>query len=614
MTPVHRVSVLGLICLVAVVAIAGLRHVPDRAPLQAAEDLLLDLRFRLRGPRPPSDAVLIVSIEDGDLARHGLMAPLRTALADAIARLLDDGAAAVAVDLLLVEPTDADLKLASALASHPGAVLAVAASDGAGPPLTDRQRHALAASAFAVVASPGGDPPGPSGTLLAPTDALATAAALGHVNVARATDRVARRVPLAVDLPDGGALPSLALVAARQALNEPQGALSLWRGAAVTLGERTILTNGAGQMTLNHYGGPGNLETVTLSDLLDGQVSPDLIADRAVFIGAGADSLGDVFATPFAADVSGVEVLATLAANLIADDSIDSGAPIASTGLALAGAVLVGAAVAVPSSPVLAAAATLGAALAVAAALQAAFLGGVALDAVTVLGALAVASALHWALRLRVDRARTLRIDAERRRATGFLSPFATATLDSDSLEPEWRSEPAAVGFIDVEGSVGLAEHSSPEDVAALLASVQGVIARAAERHGGAVVERFGDGALVVFGFGSAGGPAEALAFARDLIRTDTKGPRMRASLHYGPAALANLGGGVGGHITVAGDTVNVAARLQETAKRAGAAAVASRALLDAAGVDLTAAGLAALPLQQLRGRSEGVEVWALLR
>jgi adenylate cyclase len=63
---------------------------------------------------------------------------------------------------------------------------------------------------------------------------------------------------------------------------------------------------------LNHYGGPGTLRTVSLGALLAGDVEPDLVRGRAVFIGAGAESLRDMFATPYAPDVMGVEVLATL--------------------------------------------------------------------------------------------------------------------------------------------------------------------------------------------------------------------------------------------------------------------------------------------------------------
>ena len=59
---------------------------------------------------------------------------------------------------------------------------------------------------------------------------------------------------------------------------------------------------------------------------------------------------------------------------------------------------------------------------------------------------------------------------------------------------------------------------------------------------------------------------------------------------------------------------MNVAARLQDVAKRSGSPVVAGRAVLDAAGVDLEASptSLRPLPPEVVRGRREPVEVWAL--
>jgi class 3 adenylate cyclase len=65
------------------------------------------------------------------------------------------------------------------------------------------------------------------------------------------------------------------------------------------------------------------------------------------------------------------------------------------------------------------------------------------------------------------------------------------------------------------------------------------------------------------FGFGG-GSAADAIAFARDLVAAPTAGRQLRISLHCGPVALADIGGDGWGHVTVAGDTVNIAARLQE--------------------------------------------------
>jgi adenylate cyclase len=602
----------------ATLALIGLRHIPDDPPLSGLEGTSIDLRFAARGPRPPPESILIVSIDDADVAEIGMMEPMRRALAEAVPRLAAAGAVSIVIDLLLSDPTPADAELAEALAQSPGAVLAVAATPGPAVSRPPQIEAVLRDNAFPVVMgyrggreSAAAAPQAPR--LLVPTVELAGAAALGHVNIALSPDRIARRAPLAIELGDGTFLPAIAVVAAHRML---AGDLVLRPGNSVTLGARVVATDAAGQVLVNHYGGPGTLHTVSLGALLAGDVAPDLIEGRAVFIGAGAESLRDVFATPYAPDVLGVEVLATLAANLIDDSLIRSGGAfwIAALGLALAAVVLAGLAAAVPRSPLLAALATFAVWGMAAGALQVAFNAGVALDATSVLGAMGIASLAHWLGRLRSDEIGAQRLEAERGMLSRFLSPFANRTLPKQGVTPVWRTEEATIGFVDLEGSVGLAEGQSPDETAALLGEVQSLIAGAAARHGGAVVERFGDGALVAFGFGG-GTAADAIAFARDLVAAPTAGRRLRISLHCGPVALADIGGEGWGHVTVAGDTVNVAARLQDTAKRAKASVVVGRAVLEAAGVDLTASPEAFRPLamESVRGRSKPVEVWAML-
>ena len=622
MTPRRLTAAAWVVTLIFALALTGLRALPGAGPGESLENALIDLRFALRGPRPAPEQVLAVAIDDADVAKIGLMTPMRAALAEAVARLTEAGAAAIVIDLLLVEPTPADAALAEALSASPVTVLAVAAAPeaaAASAPLPHVTAAALRRSAFAVTVSSRARGPAEARPLLVPAPPLAVAAGwLGHVNVALSPDRVARRAPLALETAEGAALPSAALTAARLVLGLPDDALALHRGEGVRLGGRWIATDPSGLVLLDHYGGRGTVETVGLGDLLGGRVAAERIAGRAVFVGAGAESLRDVFATPFAADVPGAEVLATLAGNLLGEGPIAVGGPLwaLTLALALAAAAAAGTAALAPASGVWAVAATGVAYAATGAALQAAFAGGLALDATAVLGAALAASLLFWPLRLWADRVGFRRLASERATLTAFLSPFASAALPSRGDGPAWRTEAATVAFVDVAGSTALAETLSPAETAAFLAAAQARIAAAAARRGGAVVERLGDGALVAFGFGAGdGGAAEALAFAAELAApAPGGGPALRVSLQHGPVALADLGGGEWGHVTVAGDTVNVAARLQETAKKAGAAVVAGRAVLVAAGIDPETAGpgLRRLPPETLRGRREPVEVWAV--
>jgi adenylate cyclase len=78
---------------------------------------------------------------------------------------------------------------------------------------------------------------------------------------------------------------------------------------------------------------------------------------------------------------------------------------------------------------------------------------------------------------------------------------------------------------------------------------------------------------------------------------------------HWGEAYCGAVGDEQRLEFTVLGDTVNVAARLQETSKAAGWSMVASRALLDAAGE--SASAWASLGSAPLRGRATETEILA---
>ena len=89
--------------------------------------------------------------------------------------------------------------------------------------------------------------------------------------------------------------------------------------------------------------------------------------------------------------------------------------------------------------------------------------------------------------------------------------------------------------------------------------------------------------------------------------------PRLRISIHHGPVSFAVLGGETHSQITVAGDTVNVASRLQDVAKSSGRRLVVSEACWIAAGAG--AAGLSQ-PFEEIgtfdiRGRQGALVVRA---
>jgi adenylate cyclase len=138
----------------------------------------------------------------------------------------------------------------------------------------------------------------------------------------------------------------------------------------------------------------------------------------------------------------------------------------------------------------------------------------------------------------------------------------------------------------------------------------------AADPLGGTIMDFAGDGVLVVFGLPE---PApddafRAMRFITDVFETTAQdGIALRAGGHAGLVTLGLLGGARHRVISVSGDVVNTASRLQDLAKTHGASLALSAALVerDAAERDWVGnAGLTRLPDQPLRGKTSTETIW----
>ena len=98
----------------------GLWHLHGRGSiLDRIEAPLQDWRLLIAGPRAAPDGVVIVAIDEETVRRAGAYPLPRALLARIVRRLADDGAKAVALDMLFLErgPGEADAELAAALRS-----------------------------------------------------------------------------------------------------------------------------------------------------------------------------------------------------------------------------------------------------------------------------------------------------------------------------------------------------------------------------------------------------------------------------------------------------------------------------------------------------------------
>ena len=592
------------------------------------QDRSIDTRFAMRGSRPVPDNVVLVAIDEAAIDRFGWSPPPRDLFASAIRTILSAKPASLAIDMLFIDVTARDASLRDAL--EPGAaqiVLGTAAQYG---PESTRPHSAAIEAALVRSAVPlvVGDEPRtiPAPRLFASNDALLVGGRLGHVNIIASPDRVARRVPLTEWVGNGIYLPSLALAAAEQ-IGAQADPIVLHAGESVTLAGHFIPTDRNGAVLVDYYGKRGAIATYSVGDVVDGKVPLESFAGHVVFMGITAESLSDEFATAFDPHMPGVEILATLAANLLAGDLLVqnrwTGGENVALGVFLASALLWSARV---HRLLVMAVTQLALWLAGLGTLLLAFAGyNQVLDAPALVFALVVGTTWGIGQRVLYEVRRSSLLANERRNLARYVSPLLADDL-ARSQTPDFadRTQTATVIFVDLAGFTTLSEALSPADTQKLLHSLHHVYESCASQHLGVVAGFWGDVAMIAFGLPMPqdGDAARALACGRALLKGgeqltapygQTEPLRLRVSAHSGPVVAGTAGGEHQAQVTLNGDTVNVASRLQEVAKAYGVTFVVSRVTLELAGRSdpLSTHGFARLATASIRGRVEPIEVWA---
>jgi class 3 adenylate cyclase len=202
----------------------------------------------------------------------------------------------------------------------------------------------------------------------------------------------------------------------------------------------------------------------------------------------------------------------------------------------------------------------------------------------------------------------------------GYVSPPVLEEILAGRIEPGHRAANRTLAFLfaDLRGSTAFTEKAKPEEAMALLNRFHDVAVAAVHRHDGFLDNIRGDGVMAVFGAPKSTDDPAGAAFraAEDLLRgidhlNAARARRNEPPLEVGVGLAA--GEGIVGHVgsrerfnfTAVGDAANVAARLQDEAKRLGYRAVMTGPVREKAG----AAQLEALGSLALRGH-EPVEAW----
>jgi adenylate cyclase len=589
----------------------GLRHIAGAGSvIDGFEDLTLDWRYAIAGPRPAPGGIVIVAIDDETVRQVGAYPLPRTELAGILRALAAFDPRAVAIDVAFLDagPPAADAELAAALGATKSVVAAIGLFERDGANDEPRQSADLM-----LVPSPS--------RVLWPIAEIRAVAAAGLVNVATDAAGIPRFIPMLYR--DGDrVIPSFALAAASAALNaEPAFGPDRLR-----LGTRRIGLDLGDHLPIRYYGPAGAVRRISAARILRRELTAEEVRGQVVLIGATAVGVGDMFATPFDRTVSGVEIFATAIANLLAGDGlirtplvrgIDATAALllpcatillmamrrAVAGLALAGLIFI---------------AWAGLAFA-------AFLEGYWLSLAVPLTALAPVAVGYGAARLALDRYAAGRLTADKAALTRFQSPVLLAhILKTPGFLERPVHQDVAVVFLDLTGFTGLAETLGPLPARDLLAEFQALVERDAATEDGFVVSFMGDGAMILFGLPQARPDDAARAF-RSIWRLHASalgwlsglppeaGRRLsiRIGGHFGPVVVSRLGPAHHQHITATGDTVNVASRLLEVGKQRQCSVVVSADLFAAADAPESSHDRAAATNAEveIRGRAQSLRI-----
>jgi adenylate cyclase len=326
--------------------------------LHAVENRLYDLHFKLRGQQDVGDRVVIVAIDERSLAALGRWPWPRSRMAELTRVLSTGGAKVIAFDILFSEPeASGELRAATQISERLRTIGAAAPSvqreldelvhqadhDGQLAEAIRESGRVLLPMVFEIGPDRSGRAPEPSGTpfrsalvsfrhydergqypppsarrATPPIEILAAAAhTLGHVTMLADQDGTTRWEALVFE-ERGHYYPSLSVQAVRLASGVEPQQLTLDFGRTFGVGPVSIPIDPRDRMLINYAGPAGSFRYLSAVDLLTGKVPADTVRDRIVFVGATAAGTYDLRVTPTSPIMPGVEKHANVAANILA--------------------------------------------------------------------------------------------------------------------------------------------------------------------------------------------------------------------------------------------------------------------------------------------------------
>ncbi len=210
---------------------------------------------------------------------------------------------------------------------------------------------------------------------------------------------------------------------------------------------------------------------------------------------------------------------------------------------------------------------------------------------------------------------------AERRRLHAAFGTYVDPALAARLLEQgddvfTGERREVTVMFIDIRDFTPFAEANTAEDTVARLNALFEIVVPAVVEAGGHVNKFLGDGALAVFGApNDLADHADAALKAAVLIHrlvAERFGEELRIGIgiNTGVVIAGTIGGGGKLEFTLIGDTVNVAARVEQLTKTTGDTVLVTQPCVDA--LTSRPPGLTDRGSDALKGKSAAVQVFSL--
>jgi class 3 adenylate cyclase len=223
------------------------------------------------------------------------------------------------------------------------------------------------------------------------------------------------------------------------------------------------------------------------------------------------------------------------------------------------------------------------------------------------------------------------KIQRQRANLARFFSPQLVSELaEMDTPLSLTRYQPATVLFVDMVGFTAYCSKLTPESVIALLRDLLALLSKCVFSHDGIIDKFLGDGLMAVFGapFSSPTDATNAANCALDMLRSidEWNDQRLRSGepairvaigIHYGQIAQGDIGSDIRLELTVVGDTVNIASRVEACCRTLDAVILVTASFADALlaeGSSKLATTFADLGNHMLRGRAEPVHLYGVRR